>query len=147
MPTSMNLFDPWRQMKDLQDEMNKMFNRPVLQTSEESSVCDWTPAVDIKEDQDQYIIHADIPGVNPKDIELHMENGVLTMKGERSSEKKESREGYKRIERAYGSFFRRFSLPDSADAENIKANSKDGVLEIIIPKHEKVQPRRITVGN
>ena len=84
--------------------------------------------------------------MDPKDIEITMENGVLTLKGERSTEKKEEREGYKRIERARGTFYRRFSLPDTADAEKIDAHSRDGVLEIVLPKHEKVQPRRITVN-
>ena len=109
------------------------------------SAADWVPAVDIKEEDTRFVIHADVPGVDPDDIEVRMEDGVLTIKGERQSEDKEEREGYKRIERVRGSFFRRFSLPDTADAEGITAKAKNGVLEIIIPKHEKVQPRRIEV--
>lgn len=108
-------------------------------------VSHWRPAVDIREETDRFVILADLPGVDPKDIEITMENGVLTLKGERSSEKTEQHEGYKRVERARGTFYRRFSLPDTADAEKIDAHSKDGVLEIVLPKHEKVQPRRITV--
>ena len=91
------------------------------------------------------MIHADIPGVDPKDIDVHMENGILTIKGERQSETKEEREGYKRVERVRGSFYRRFSLPDTADAEAISAKSQHGVLEVVIPKQQKVQPRRIQV--
>jgi HSP20 family protein len=106
---------------------------------------DWAPSVDIKETDSAFEIKADIPGVDPDAIEVHMENGVLTIKGERESEKKEDKEGYKRIEREWGSFYRRFSLPDSADAEKISAKSKHGVLEITIPKQEKVQPRKIAV--
>lgn len=106
----------------------------------------WRPAVDIKEDEQQFVIHADIPGVDPKDIDITMDNGVLTIKGERVSEKEDKREGYKRVERARGTFYRRFSLPDTADADKIKAKGKDGVLEVVIPKYEKVQPRRITVS-
>jgi len=109
-------------------------------------VSHWRPAVDIKEETDRFVILADLPGVDPKDIEITMEKGVLTLKGERSTEKKEEREGFKRIERARGTFYRRFSLPDTADAEKIDAHSRDGVLEIVLPKHEKVQPRRITVN-
>ena len=91
------------------------------------------------------MIIADLPGVDPKNIEITMEQGVLTIKGERASDKEESHEGYKRVERVRGTFYRRFSLPDSADAEHIEANGKNGVLEIVLPKLEKVQPRKITV--
>ena len=101
--------------------------------------------VDIKEEENRYVIHADVPGVDPADIEVNMENGVLSIKGERESESKEEREGYKRVERVRGSFFRRFNLPDTADAEAISAKSKDGVLEIVIPKQEKPQPKRIRI--
>jgi len=105
----------------------------------------WRPAVDIKEEEDRFVIYADLPGVDPKDIEITMEQGVLTLKGERSEETKEEREGYKRVERVSGSFYRRFSLPDTADAERIEAEGKNGVLEITLPKLEKLQPRKITV--
>ncbi len=94
--------------------------------------------MDIKETRDAFILHADVPGVDPKDIDVHMENGILTIKGDRESEKKDEREGYKRVERQYGAFYRRFSLPDTADAEKIAAKCKNGVLEITIPKKEAV---------
>jgi len=101
--------------------------------------------VDIKEDENQYTILADIPGVDPKDIDVTMENGVLSIKGEKHDEHVEESNGFKRIERSSGSFYRRFSLPDTADADNIKAESKHGVLEIVIPKKAAEQPRRIKV--
>ena len=107
----------------------------------------WRPAVDIREETDRYVIRADLPGVEAKDIDITMENGVLTLKGTRSSEKGEDREGYKRVERVRGTFYRSFSLPDTADAARIEAKSKDGVLEIVLPKLEKSQPRRITVNS
>ena len=110
-------------------------------------VSDWRPAVDIKEEKERYVIHADIPGVEAKDIEITMENGVLTLKGKRTDDKEEEREGYKRVERVRGTFYRRFSLPDTADTDKIEATSKDGVLEIVVPKQAKLQPRRITVKN
>jgi HSP20 family protein len=110
-------------------------------------VSDWRPAVDIKEEKDRYVIHADIPGVEAKDIEVTMENGILTLKGERTLDKNEAHEGYKRVERVRGTFYRRFSLPDTADTDKIEARSKDGVLEIVVPKQAKVQPRRITVNS
>ena len=106
----------------------------------------WRPAVDIKEEADRFLITADLPGVDPKDIEITMDEGVLTIKGERHSEASEENEGYKRVERVSGAFYRRFSLPDTADAERIEAKGKDGVLEVILPKHEKLQPRKIQVN-
>lgn len=140
-------YDPWTRLGQFQNELGKLFDTRLPVGNDDNSVVtsDWAPAVDIKEEKDRFVLHADIPGVDPKDIEVHMEDGILTIKGERESEKKEEREGYKRIERAYGSFYRRFSMPDTADAEKINAKSKNGVLEIVIPKHEKVQPRKIAV--
>ena len=105
----------------------------------------WRPAVDIKEEENRFLIQADIPGVDPKDIEITMENGVLTIRGVRTGETRDEREGYTRLERVRGSFYRRFSLPDTADAENIEARGKDGVLEVSIPKKEVAKPKRITV--
>ncbi len=139
-------YEPWGLLNQLHSEIDRLFDTRLRNEGNEvATASDWTPAVDIKEEKDRFVIHADVPGVDPKDIEVHMENGVLTIKGERESEKKEEREGYKRIERVRGSFFRRFSLPDTADAEKISAAAKNGVLEVVIPKQEKVQPRKITV--
>jgi HSP20 family protein len=105
----------------------------------------WTPAVDIKEEDKRFVLYADLPGIDPKDIEITMDNGVLSIKGDRPFVQDPERAGYKRVERAYGNFYRRFSLPDTADPTGIKASGKNGVLEISIPKHERVQPRKITV--
>ena len=137
----------------LQQFRNELFNNVDSETdntslaSANSVACDWTPAVDIKEQENEFVISADIPGVDPKDIEIHMEDGVLTIKGQRQAETADNQDGYKRVERSYGSFYRRFSLPDSADAENIKAKSHNGVLELTIPKTEKVKARRIKVDS
>jgi len=137
-------YDPWSLLDQLRREMDRAYEgrgeeAPI------ASASDWVPAVDIKEEGDCFVIRADVPGVDPKAIEIHAENGMLTIKGERESEKKEEREGYKRVERVYGSFFRRFTLPDTADTDKITAKSNNGVLEIRIPKHEKLQPRKISV--
>jgi HSP20 family protein len=102
--------------------------------------------VDIKEENDKFVLHADIPGVKPEAIDISMENGVLTVKGEKKTEATTEQEGYKRVERSFGSFYRRFSLPDTADAEAISAKSKHGVLEIVIPKRAAVQPKKINVA-
>jgi len=140
-------YDPWATMNQLQEELNRAFSRVIPSEDDNGSIAtsDWAPAVDIKEDENGFVLHADIPGVDPKDIEVSMENGVLTIRGERNVEKEEESEGYKRIERARGTFYRRFALPDSADADKISARGEHGVLEVRIPKVEKVQPRRITV--
>lgn len=139
---SMVHYNPWSLFDQLRREMER---HPEGAEAGVSHAADWVPAVDIKEEGDCFVIRADVPGVDPGAIEVHAENGMLIIKGERESEKKEEREGYKRVERVYGSFFRRFSLPDTADTEKITAKSTNGVLEVRVPKHEKLQPRKITV--
>ena len=139
-------YQPWNTMEQLRNEMGRMLERyPSAEEGSSIATSDWTPAVDIKETEKEFLIHADIPGVDPNDIDVHMEDGLLTIKGTRESEKKEEREGYKRIERQHGSFYRRFSLPDTANADKISAKCKNGVLDIVIPKQEKAQPRKIEV--
>ena len=137
-------YEPMNVLNQLRREMDRLFETEPP-SGGMVTAADWVPAVDIKETDKAFIITADVPGVDPKDIEVNMENGVLTIRGERKEEKEEEKEGYKRIERVRGTFYRRFTLPDTADAEKISAKSKNGVLEITIPKQEKVQPRKITV--
>jgi HSP20 family protein len=144
-------YEPWNTFEKLSNELNTLFSQRGLIRNgdgDDSNVVTsrWTPAVDIKEEQNQFVLLADIPGVDPKNIDITMENGVLTVKGERTQETKEERNGYKRVERVHGTFYRRFSLPDSANAENISAKGENGVLTITIPKKEKAQPRRISVA-
>nr|WP_253450845.1 Hsp20/alpha crystallin family protein [Natronospira proteinivora] len=136
---------PWGLMNQLQNELNTIFDGVPAYEGETGEVSDWMPAVDIREETDRFILTADVPGVDPKDIEITMENGTLTIRGQRRSENTEERNGFRRVERVSGQFFRRFVLPDSADAESISAKSNNGVLEVVIPKQEKVQPRRIQV--
>ena len=138
-------YQPWANLNRLQRELSQMFDNQ-LPVDIDDAVSDWTPSVDVKEEDDKFLITADLPGVNPDDIEVHMENGMLTICGERESENKEEREGYKRIERMRGSFLRRFTMPDTADADAIEAHSNNGVLEITIPKKAADQPRRIKVN-
>lgn len=134
-------YQPWGMVEQMRREMDRMM-------SEENSTTtsDWIPAVDIKEEKEGFTIVADIPGIAPADIEIHADNGMLTIQGQRDGEKKEEREGYKRIERSYGSFFRRFTLPDSADTDQISAKGENGVLTITIPKRAEIQPRKIAVN-
>lgn len=140
-------YRPWNALEEMRREMDRLFEN--INEREDGSgglvASDWVPAVDVREESGQWVVHADIPGVDPKDIQVDMENGVLTIKGERREQHEEGEGDYKRVERIRGSFFRRFTLPDTADAENIKARSNHGVLELVIPKQEKVQPRKITV--
>jgi HSP20 family protein len=118
----------------------------LLSTSvEPDSVSDWLPAVDICEEEDRFVLLADLPGVDPENIDIAMENGVLTIQGYRESETTDEQTGYKRYERVSGSFMRRFTLPDTANQEEISAETRHGVLEISIPKQVKKQPRKIDV--
>ncbi|MBS0456055.1 MAG: Hsp20/alpha crystallin family protein [Proteobacteria bacterium] len=138
---------PWGAV-GFNDEMKQVFDKFFGEVDGESNVVtsQWAPRVDIKEEADRFVIFADIPGVEPKDIEIHMDKGVLTLKGERSSESTHQSDRYSRVERAHGAFYRRFALPDSANAEGIAATGKHGVLEISIPKKPETTPRRIQVS-
>lgn len=134
--------DLWSRM---QQQLNELLRATPDFEASNVATSSWMPLVDIKEEPDRFLIKADIPGVKPEDIEVTMENGALTIRGERSAEKEEKKEGYHRIERSRGSFYRRFAMPDSADADHIKAQGKDGVLEIEIPKRAVLKARKIEV--
>ncbi len=142
---SLTRYNPWSVFDQLQRELNNPMNKFDSDENGNIATANWAPAVDIKEDDKAFTLLADIPGVDPDDIEVTMDKGVLTVKGERQSEKKTEEENYKRVERQYGVFYRRFSLPDSADADSIEAHSEHGVLKITIPKQEVAQSRRISV--
>ena len=134
--------DLWSRM---QQQLNELLRATPDFEASNVATSSWMPLVDIKEEPDRFLIKADIPGVKPEDIEVTMESGALTIRGERSAEKEEKKEGYHRIERSRGSFYRRFAMPDSADADHIKAQGKDGVLEIEIPKRAVLKARKIEV--
>jgi HSP20 family protein len=142
-------YNPWSTPNQFQDEIKQVFDRFFSDgESDQSNVVtsQWAPRVDIKEESDRFVIAADIPGVDPKDIEINMDNGILSIKGERRTEAKQETERYSRIERSHGLFYRRFALPDSADPEGVSASGKHGVLEISIPKRAETKPRRIEVN-
>ncbi|MBS0576895.1 MAG: Hsp20/alpha crystallin family protein [Proteobacteria bacterium] len=130
------------------DEMKQVFDKFFGEADGESNVVtsQWAPPVDIREEADRFVIFADIPGVEPKDIEIHMDKGLLTIKGERTAESRKESDRYSRAERVHGSFYRRFALPDSANADGIAATGKNGVLEVSIPKKPETTPRRIQVS-
>lgn len=137
--------NPWSLFDQLQRELNMPMSKFDTEENGNVATANWAPAVDIKEDDKAFTLLADVPGVDPDEIEVTMDKGVLTIKGERQSEKKTEEENYKRVERQYGVFYRRFTLPDSADADGIEAHSEHGVLKITIPKQEVAQSRRISV--
>lgn len=110
------------------------------------TVADWTPAVDIREEDTAYVLTADLPGVKPDAIDVTMEKGILTIRGSRDEETTEEEGGYKRYERVRGSFMRRFALPDTANGDDIQAKTEHGVLHVTIPKHAEPKPRKITVN-
>lgn len=128
-------------------DMRQMMERFMGAEDDQSDVVtsQWTPRVDVKEEAERFVIFADVPGVEPKDIEVHMENGVLTIRGERETEEENEGERFTRVERTHGLFYRRFALPDTADSDAISASGRHGVLEISIPKRGKDNPRRIEV--
>ena len=136
--------NPWNLLNTLQRELYPEASR--LNDDDASvATASWAPSVDISEDDKAFTLVADIPGVDPKDIEISMEKGVLTIRGERSTENVEEGNNFRRVERQSGQFYRRFTLPDSADADNIEAKSEHGVVTITIPKQEVAVSRRIEV--
>ncbi|KAF1688031.1 heat-shock protein Hsp20 [Pseudoxanthomonas broegbernensis] len=134
--------------RHLQDEFKQVFDRFFGEAAGDQSdvvTSQWAPRVDIREEADRFVILADIPGVDPKEIEVQMDKGILSLKGERAGEQEREDAGYSRRERAWGSFYRRFALPDSADPDGVTASGLHGVLRIDIPKRPQATPRRIQV--
>jgi HSP20 family protein len=147
---SISHYQPWAHTHRFQDEIKQVFDRFLSDGETDQSnvvTSQWTPRVDIKEEAKRFVILADIPGVDPKDIDVSMDKGILSIRGERKSEAKEQDGKLTRVERSHGVFYRRFALPDSADAEGVTANGKHGVLEISIPKRPETTPRRISINH
>ena len=136
-------YEPWALLSRFQ----RQFERGVGESADgaDSASVSWIPHVDVREEAERFVVAADVPGVEGKDIEVTADKGVLTIRGERRPQSKTSADGFERFERATGTFLRRFTLPESADAEAIKARHVNGVLEVTIPKRPQEQPRRISV--
>jgi HSP20 family protein len=130
-------FEPFPGLKAFEDSMTRLFNEPNGRP--------WVPPVDIKETENALVLKADVPDVKFEDINVHMENGTLTIRGERKFEAKEEKGGFHRIERAYGTFERVFDLPDTINPEGVKADYKNGVLTVNLPKKEIAKPKQIKV--
>jgi HSP20 family protein len=139
-------YNPFRDMEDfsrnwslLPDVFSRFFDEPV-------TVRPWSPSVDIEEKDNEIVLKADIPGVNEKDLEVRLENGTLTLKGERKFEKEDKQKGYHRIERGYGSFVRSFALPAAVDSDKVQAHYHDGVLTVTLPKTEASKARKVKIS-
>jgi HSP20 family protein len=140
---------PWGTHSPMHDEFRQMLDR-LFETGETGDQSDvvtsqWAPRVDIREEDKRFVIEADIPGVDPKNIEVNMDKGILSIRGERKSETRGESGKYTRVERSHGVFYRRFALPDSANPDGIRASGKHGVLEIEIPKRPETTPRKIDI--
>jgi len=141
-------WDPFRELEDMSDRLNRVFARPALRSTngkENLTVADWMPTVDISETDAEYLIKAELPEVKKEDVKVTVENGVLTLQGERRQEKEEKGKKFHRVERSYGSFVRSFTLPESVDESMVRAEYKDGVLNLHLPKSERVKPKAIDV--
>ncbi len=146
----MNLvrWNPWREMSTLQNRINHLFNEPLFRSGQEDdelNMGSWYPAVDMFENDDKIVIKAELPGMEKKDFSVDVKERVLTLSGERSYDNEVKEENYYRRERAYGKFKRAFSLPSDVDPDKIKADFKDGVLKVEIPKPEAQKPKQITI--
>jgi HSP20 family protein len=139
-------YEPWTVMNRLHQQLDQLFG-DTFGAPEASGSRDvaWVPSVDVFEEKDRFVVRADLPGVESKDIEVTAEDGVLTIRGQRESERRENADGFERLERVSGTFMRRFTLPETAQADAIKAKQLNGVLEVSIPKQPKVEPRRIKI--
>jgi HSP20 family protein len=146
MRTMNRLEQPFRGATSLQEQINRVFGDVVGRTGEESNLTPWAPAVDIYETENELVVKADLPDVNPQDLDIRVENNILTIRGERKFATKVHEDNYLRIERAYGSFSRSFSLANSVKSEAIKAEYHDGVLTLTLPKREEAKPKQIKVN-
>jgi HSP20 family protein len=143
-----NVWDPIQELNELQNRFNTLFGRTALRpkNSEESlAVADWAPVVDISEDDKEFVIRAELPGLKREEVKVTVEDGVLSITGERKTEKEEKNKKFHRVERSYGSFLRSFTLPEGADATKVNAEFNDGVLNVRLAKTPKAQPKTIEV--
>jgi len=143
---AINRWEPFRGTMTLQEQLNRVFGDMLERAGDESNLTPWAPAVDIFETEHELVVKVDLPDVNPQDLDIRVENNILTIRGERKFEKKVNEENYLRIERAYGSFSRSFSLANSVKSEAIKADYQNGVLTLSIPKREEAKPKQIKVN-
>src|SRR5919206_4491281 len=141
-------WEPFRELATLQNEMNRLFNTAfdAPPGGNGGTLRRWMPAMDLVETEDHFVLRADLPGLSEEDVNIEVEDRVLTISGERKAEHEETKEGYHRVERAFGAFSRSLTLPDGVDPEAVEASFDRGVLEVRIPKPEQRKPRKISIG-
>jgi HSP20 family protein len=142
--TTLNRWEPFRGAATLHEQLNRVFGEGFGR-NEESNLTTWAPAVDILETVHELVVKADVPDVDPKDLDIRVENNILTIRGERRFQKQVNENNYLRVERSYGSFARSFSLANTVNSEAIKADYQNGVLTLNIPKREEAKPKQIKV--
>jgi len=144
----MNTLSRWEPVRgtSLLDQLNRVFDDSFRGSDKESSLTAWAPAVDIRETENELVVTADLPGINDKDLDVRVENNMLTIRGERSMEKNVNEDNYLRVERAYGSFSRSFALPNTVNAEAIRADYAHGVLTVRLPKREESKPKQVKIN-
>ena len=145
MRAPINRFEPFRG-STLQEQFSRLFNEAWERNPQDASLTTWAPAVDIYETEHELVVKADIPEIKPEELDIRVENNILTIRGERKFEKKVNEENYLRVERTYGSFARSFSLANTVNSEAIKADYSNGVLTLSIPKREEAKPKQIKVN-
>src|SRR5213592_4301387 len=139
-------YDPFRDLRALQDEVNRLFTGNMARFDDEGIARgSWSPNVDIYENKDQIVLEAELPGMKREEFDVSVENNVITLRGERHFEKKDESDNYHRVERAYGSFTRSFTLPNTVSTEGATAEYKNGVLRVTLPKREETKARRIEI--
>lgn len=141
-------WEPFRDLLSLQERMNRLFEEAGrgISRGQDDDWGAWAPAVDIYEQGNDIVLKAELPGVDPKDVDIRIENNVLTLRGERKLESEVKKESYHRVERAYGTFMRSFTLPSTVDTANVKAEYKDGLLRVVLPKREEAKPKQIQIN-
>ncbi len=144
--SSITRWDPFHNLSSLQDQVNRLFNTTFQGRADNSALTTWAPAVDIYETENELVLKADLPDMVEKDLDIRVENNMLTIHGERKFEEKVKEENYLRIERAYGAFTRSFSLPSTVNSEAIKAEYKNGVLTVLMPKRAESKPKQVKVN-
>ena len=142
----MRTLSNFRSTSTLQDQINRLFNDTFERTGQESNLTAWAPAVDIYENEHELVVKADLPDIDPKDLDIRVENNILTIRGDRKFEKNVNEDNYLRVERAYGAFSRSFALANTVNPDGIKADYQNGVLTLVIPKREEAKPKQIKVN-
>ncbi len=143
---TLSRWEPFRGISSLQEQVNRLFENRFASCAEEQTLTAWAPAVDVYETENELVIKADLPEISEKELDVRVENNMLTIRGERRFEQKVKEENYLRMERAYGSFSRSFSLPNTVNTEAVKAEYKEGVLTLTLPKRAELKPKQVKIN-